>query len=63
MDYRPLLDRLMDGRFRKLRLSQKSLRALLKSTDFLAGLPASLGARRICCGEVLSWSMIYQIFK
>ena len=55
MDYRPLLDRLMDGRFRKLRLSQKSLRALLKSTDFLAGLPASLGARRICCGEVLSW--------
>ncbi|MBR7010966.1 MAG: hypothetical protein IKI02_08675 [Oscillospiraceae bacterium] len=55
MDYRPLLERLTDGRFRKLRLSQKMLRQLLKHTGFLSALPATLGAKRCCCAEVLSW--------
>ena len=55
MEYRALLDRLQDGRFRKLRLSQKALRTLMKDTGFLAGLPASLGVRRVRCSEVLAW--------
>ena len=55
MDYRALSDRLLDGRFRKLRLSQKSLRTLLKNSAFWSGLPASLGTKRICCAEVLAW--------
>ena len=55
MEYRALLDRLQDGRFRKLHLSQKALRARMKESGFLAGLPATLGARRVRCSEVLSW--------
>ena len=55
MDYRPLLSRLQDGRFRKLRLSLKTLRMLIKQTGFLSYLPASLGAKRVSCAEVLSW--------
>ena len=55
MEYRALLDRLQDGRFRKLHLSQKALRARMKESGFLAGLPATLGVRRVRCSEVLSW--------
>ena len=42
MEYRALLDRLQDGRFRKLHLSQKALRARMKESGFLADLPATL---------------------
>ena len=55
MEYRALLDRLQDGRFRKLHLSQKALRARMKESGFLADLPATLGTRRVRCSEVLSW--------
>ena len=55
MEYRALLDRLQDGRFRKLHLSQKALRARMKDAGFWTGLPSTLGARRVRCSEVLSW--------
>lgn len=55
MDYRPLLDRLQDGRFRKLHLSLKTLRSLMKQSSFLSCLPASLGTKRVSCAEVLAW--------
>ena len=55
MDYRPLLDRLQDGRFRKYHLSQKALRELMKSMQFLSRLPDWLGTERVSCAAVLSW--------
>ena len=55
MEYRSLLIRLQDGRFRKLHLSAKALRALMKDVGFVSGLPASLGTKRVKCAEVLAW--------
>ena len=55
MEYRVLLGRLQDGRFKKLRLSMKKLKELMKQAGFFAGLPSSLGTRRVRCADVLSW--------
>ncbi len=57
MLYQSLQERLSSGILQEDGLSQRSLKRLLKETEFFANLPKQLPQTRTVCAEVLAWCL------